>query len=122
MTGEQSLGTALVQRHLVHACELEGCELLAEMRRSLGALRKMNRVAPDIPMRAGATEEGPSNLVRLVERFRAGEANMGEIFQFLAHGLIARHILRADRGFLSYLQRQSRHEAAQRRHMPTLPA
>jgi len=377
MTHEQSLGTALVQRHLVHACELEGCELLAEMRRSLDALRKRNqelevslaeveclagtdkltgawnrrrleeavnselermqryghplsllvldidlfkhvndnyghaagdrllvelsgrirsvlrstdsltrwggeefvvlcpntalpmaavfaerlrgaiartdfsvgesatvsigaaeclpgetwelwfhradamllrakasgrnqvRVAPEIPMRAGATEEGPSNLVRLVwqrayecghevvdhehkalfgdvndllatimsgrpvretgaiadilirdvsqhfqdeesiiaaagypraarhaalhralvaralilvERFRAGEANMGEIFQFLAHDLIARHILRADRDFFSYLQRQSRHEAAQRRPAPALPA
>jgi len=43
MTHEQSLGTAPVQRHLVHACELEGCELLAEMRRLLDALRERNQ-------------------------------------------------------------------------------
>jgi len=181
----------------------------AMLLRAKASGRNQVRVAPEIPMRAGATEEDPSNLVRLVwrrayecghevvdhehkalfgdvndllativsgrpvretgaiadtlirdvarhfqdeesiiaaagypraarhaalhralvaralilvERFRAGEANMGEIFQFLAHDLIARHILRADRDFFSYLQRQSRHEAAQRWPAPALPA
>lgn len=40
---------------------------------------------------------------RLVERFRAGELGVGELFQFLAHEVIARHMLKADREFFGCL-------------------
>jgi diguanylate cyclase (GGDEF)-like protein/hemerythrin-like metal-binding protein len=40
----------------------------------------------------------------LVERFRTGKADVGELFQFLAHEVVARHILGADRDFFPYLE------------------
>jgi diguanylate cyclase (GGDEF)-like protein/hemerythrin-like metal-binding protein/PAS domain S-box-containing protein len=39
----------------------------------------------------------------LVSRFRADSLALGELFQFLAHDLVARHMLRADREFFPYL-------------------
>lgn len=39
----------------------------------------------------------------LAERFQAGSLEAGELFQFLAHDLIVRHILGADRDYFSYL-------------------
>jgi len=41
---------------------------------------------------------------QLVGRFHAGTLGMGELFQFLAHDVIARHMLGADREFFPYLQ------------------
>lgn len=42
----------------------------------------------------------------LVGQFRAGKANVGELFQFLASDVIAKHMLGADRDFFSYLEKQ----------------
>ncbi|MCL6263415.1 bacteriohemerythrin [Craterilacuibacter sp. RT1T] len=39
----------------------------------------------------------------LCSRFEQGEASIGELFQFLAHEVIARHMLREDRLFFPYL-------------------
>jgi diguanylate cyclase (GGDEF)-like protein/hemerythrin-like metal-binding protein len=44
----------------------------------------------------------------LVERFRAGMAHVGELFQFLAKDVVAKHILGADRDFCPYLENQRR--------------
>lgn len=41
--------------------------------------------------------------VQLVERFHGGTLGIGELFQFLAHDVIARHMLGADREFFPYL-------------------
>jgi len=43
----------------------------------------------------------------LVSRFRAKDLDIGELFQFLAHDLVAHHILGADRQFFPYLKAQS---------------
>jgi len=40
----------------------------------------------------------------LIERFRCGKADAGEMFQFLAHDMVAMHLLNADRGFFPYLE------------------
>lgn len=40
----------------------------------------------------------------LVERFHAGTLGIGELFSFLAHDLVAKHMLGADRKFFSYLE------------------
>lgn len=42
--------------------------------------------------------------VLLVKHFYAGTLATGELFQFLAHDVVARHMLGADRQFLAYLQ------------------
>lgn len=39
----------------------------------------------------------------LTQRFRAAEVPVGELFEFLAHDLVARHVLIADRQFYSHL-------------------
>jgi len=39
----------------------------------------------------------------LVERFRAGSLGVGPLFQFLAHDLVANHMLCEDREFFPYL-------------------
>lgn len=41
--------------------------------------------------------------VELVERFRGGSLNIGELFQFLARDFVAKHILSEDREFFPYL-------------------
>ena len=41
--------------------------------------------------------------VALVNRLQAGTLSIGELFQFLAHDLVARHMLGADREFFPYL-------------------
>ncbi len=43
------------------------------------------------------------NAVTLVARFHAGNLAIGELFQFLAHDIVARHMLGADREFFPYL-------------------
>jgi diguanylate cyclase (GGDEF)-like protein/hemerythrin-like metal-binding protein len=42
--------------------------------------------------------------VVLVGRFHAGTLAIGELFQFLAHDVVARHMLGADREFFPYLE------------------
>ena len=42
----------------------------------------------------------------LVNRFQAGTLAIGELFQFLAHDVVARHMLGADREFFPYLTSQ----------------
>jgi diguanylate cyclase (GGDEF)-like protein/hemerythrin-like metal-binding protein len=42
--------------------------------------------------------------VVLVRHFHAGTLAIGELFQFLAHDVVARHMLGADRQFFAYLQ------------------
>lgn len=44
-----------------------------------------------------------SQAYALCARFEQGEASIGELFQFLAHEVIARHMLREDRLFFPYL-------------------
>jgi hemerythrin len=41
--------------------------------------------------------------VELVARFKAGSLGIGELFQFLAHDVVARHLLGADREFFPFL-------------------
>ena len=48
----------------------------------------------------------------LLERYRSGNAGVGDIFQFLAHDVIAKHMLGADRDFFPYLRNQR--QAAER--------
>jgi len=42
--------------------------------------------------------------VLLVKHFHDGTLAIGELFQFLAHDVVARHMLGADRAFFAYLQ------------------
>jgi diguanylate cyclase (GGDEF)-like protein/hemerythrin-like metal-binding protein len=42
----------------------------------------------------------------LAERFHGGTLAVGELFQFLAHDVVARHMLGADREFFPYLKSQ----------------
>lgn len=44
------------------------------------------------------------NAVILVTRFHEGKLAIGELFQFLAHDVVAKHMLGADREFFPYLQ------------------
>lgn len=39
----------------------------------------------------------------LVQRYQSGEVSFGELFQYLARDVIAKHLLRADRAFFPYL-------------------
>jgi diguanylate cyclase (GGDEF)-like protein/hemerythrin-like metal-binding protein len=43
------------------------------------------------------------NAIKLVNRFHGGTLAVGELFQFLARDLVARHLLGADREFFPYL-------------------
>lgn len=58
----------------------------------------------------GATELGAihrqlvESAAILVGRFHAGILASGELFQFLAHDVVARHMLGADRKFFPYLE------------------
>ena len=45
--------------------------------------------------------------VSLVDRFHAGALGIGELFQFLANDVVARHMLGADREFFPYLEAHS---------------
>jgi diguanylate cyclase (GGDEF)-like protein/hemerythrin-like metal-binding protein len=42
--------------------------------------------------------------VQVVGRFHAGTLGIGELFEFLAHDVVARHMLGADREFFPYLE------------------
>ena len=43
----------------------------------------------------------------LIARFRCGESDVGEMFQFLAEDVIAKHMLGADRDYVPYLSYQA---------------
>ena len=52
---------------------------------------------------AGIHRRLVDSAVTLVGRFHAGALGVGELFQFLAHDVVARHMLGADREFFPYL-------------------
>ncbi len=60
----------------------------------------------------GATEHAVihrtlvNTAAELANRFHAGNLALGELFEFLAHDLVARHMLGADREFFPYLAAQ----------------
>lgn len=55
---------------------------------------------------SNAHRELVNNAVMLVNQFRAGTLNTGELFHFLAVDMVARHLLCADREFFPYLEVQ----------------
>lgn len=57
-------------------------------------------VAGHIAIHAGLIEE----MMQLVDRFYAGNAVLGEVFRFLAHEVVVRHMLGEDRAFFPYLE------------------
>jgi len=67
---------------------------------------------PDAAAHAALHRELAQRTGAMVERFRAGRADVGELFRLLAEDVVARHMLVADRAFLPYLKQQA--EAAQR--------
>ena len=59
---------------------------------------------PGTAKHAALHRELANNAATLVGRFRAGTLGIGELFQFLAHDIIAKHMLGADREFIPYLE------------------
>ena len=45
--------------------------------------------------------------LRMGEDYSAGKQGLGEIFQFLAHDVVTKHLLGADRKFFDHLQRKA---------------
>ena len=58
---------------------------------------------PGAATHANVHRELVDSAVNLVGRFDAGTLGVGELFQFLAHDVVARHMLGADREFFPYL-------------------
>lgn len=63
---------------------------------------------PAAAAHAAIHRELANRAVALVERLRADKAEFGEVFQFLAEDVVAKHILAADRDFFPYLENQRR--------------
>ncbi|MEI7431691.1 MAG: diguanylate cyclase, partial [Betaproteobacteria bacterium] len=61
---------------------------------------------PGVAEHAAIHRELVDNAVNLVGRFHAETLDLGELFQFLAHDVVARHMLGSDREFFSYLNRK----------------
>jgi len=61
---------------------------------------------PGVPMHARMHQKLIADAAGLSQRFEAGALNIGELFNFIAHDVIARHILKADRDYFSYLKAQ----------------
>ena len=59
---------------------------------------------PGTAKHAALHRELANNAATLVGRFRAGTLGIGELIQFLAHDVIAKHMLGADREFIPYLE------------------
>jgi hemerythrin-like metal-binding protein len=59
---------------------------------------------PGTAKHAALHRELANNAATLVGRFRAGTLGIGGLFQFLAHDIIAKHMLGADREFIPYLE------------------
>ena len=47
---------------------------------------------------------GSCNWFGLTDRFRNGMLEAGELFQFMAHDVVTKHLLGADREFFPYLE------------------
>jgi diguanylate cyclase (GGDEF)-like protein/hemerythrin-like metal-binding protein len=62
---------------------------------------------PDAAEHAAIHREFMDRAVVLASRFRARELDTEELFRFLAHEVVVRHMLEADRAFLPYLQREA---------------
>ena len=45
--------------------------------------------------------------ISMGESYRAGKQGLGEVFQFLAHDVVTKHLLGADRKFFDHLQRKA---------------
>ena len=71
---------------------------------------------PDAASHAAGHAELVAQATDLLARCRAGDFEFGALFQFLAHDVIARHILGADRGYFPFI------EAARRAGGRTWPA
>ena len=61
---------------------------------------------PGASAHAAIHRELESRAGALVERFRIGKSGLGELFQFLAEDVVAKHLLGADRSFFAYLENQ----------------
>lgn len=59
---------------------------------------------PDVTEHAAQHRQLVDRAVALVESFHAGTLTIGELLQFLAHDMVARHMLGADREFFPYLE------------------
>lgn len=59
---------------------------------------------PRVAEHAAIHRKLADNAVMLVEKFHAGTLGVGELFNFLAHDVVAKHILGADREFIPYLE------------------
>jgi diguanylate cyclase (GGDEF)-like protein/hemerythrin-like metal-binding protein len=59
---------------------------------------------PGAAQHAAIHRELVASAVQLVSRFHTGTLAIGELFQFLAHDEISRHMLGADREFFPYLE------------------
>ncbi len=59
---------------------------------------------PDAEQHAAIHHQLVDSALVLVGRFHAGTLAIGELFQFLAHDVVARHMLGADREFFPYLE------------------
>ena len=58
---------------------------------------------PGVAEHAASHGQLVSRATRLVEDFHSGTVTTGELFEFLAHDLVARHLLEEDRTYFSYL-------------------
>jgi diguanylate cyclase (GGDEF)-like protein/hemerythrin-like metal-binding protein len=59
---------------------------------------------PGAPMHAKMHQKLIDDASGLVQRFEERTLNIGELFKFIAHDVIARHILKADREYFPYLK------------------
>ncbi|MFB0935254.1 MAG: diguanylate cyclase [Propionivibrio sp.] len=60
---------------------------------------------PDAAEHAAIHRRLIADATSLAEHFHSGRLTSGELFQFMAHELIARHLLGADRDFFPYLEK-----------------
>ena len=59
---------------------------------------------PEAEGHAAIHQELVSRAVELAGQFHAGTLSLGDLFQFLAQDVVAKHMLGADREFFPYLQ------------------
>ena len=68
---------------------------------------------PEATEHAALHRQLVDNAIVLIGRFQAGTLAIGELFQFLAYDVVARHILEADREFFPYLKTGLKEETTQ---------
>lgn len=61
---------------------------------------------PGVAAHAAMHRELVNSVVALVGRFHAGTLSLGELFNFLAHDVVAKHLLGADREFFPYINQE----------------